>query len=198
MNTATEQYGSEAIDLSGTQYTVEQVGKDKNMQPEYEVRDGAGDTVFSGIYEMYQRKDEFSFADVDGNEIFTVKASGVVDVAGDYRLTDSHTGEDLVVLENDLSVLQDTWRIRGADDGSLLAEINSRGGLVTVARKILPLGRWIGHEHEITDSEGDTVGTIESEFAIFDEYDITITDTGSVPTAAVVIGTIVIDAIQGN
>lgn len=198
MSPATERYEPEAIDLAGNQYTIEQTGKDENMRPEYAARDAAGDTIFSGRYEMYQAKDEFSFADADGNEIFTVTASGTWDVAGDYLLTDSHTGDDLVVLENDLSLLQDTWRIREAADGSLLAEINSRGGLVSVARKILPLGRWIGHEHVITDAEGDAVGSIESDFAIFDEYDVTISDTSSVPTAAIVIGTIVVDAIQGN
>lgn len=198
MRTNTERYEPEAIDLSGNQYTVEQTGKDKNMRPEYEGTDVTGDTIFSGIYNMYQEKDEFSFVDVDGNEICTVEASGVLDIAGDYVLTDSHTGEDLVVLDNDLSLFQDTWRIRDAADGSLLAEVDSRGGFVTVGRKILPFGRWIGHEYEVTDAEGDVVGSIESEFAMFDEYEITITDTSSVPTEAILIGTAVIDGIQSN
>lgn len=192
------QHKPEAIDLSGTQYTVEQTGKDKNMRPEYAAKDVAGDTIFSGIYNMYQTKDSFSFVDPDGTELFTVTASGTWDIAGDYRLTDSHTEENLVILENDFSLFQDTWRVRDADDGSLLAEITSRGGLLTVGRKVLPLGQWIGHKYEITDAEGDAVGSIESDFALFDEYDITINDTSSVPTEPIVIGTIVIDAIQGN
>jgi len=194
----TQQYVPEAIDLSGNQYTVEQSGKDKNMRPEYEARDVAGDTIFSSTYRMYQKKDEFRFVDTDGNDIFTVKASGTWDIAGDHLLTDSHTGEDLVVLENDFSLFQDTWRIRDPDDGSLLAEISSRGGLVTVGRKILPLGQWIGHQYEITDSEGDSIGAIESDFAIFDEYEITLNNTSPVPTEPIVIGTVVIDGIQAN
>jgi len=198
MRATTDQYKPEAIDLSDTQYTVAQTGKDKNMRPEYEAKDVAGNTIFRGKYMMYQGKDAFTFTDSDGNEIFTVKASGTWDIAGDYCLTDRHTDEDLVMLENDFSLLQDTWRIRAIDDGSVLAEITSRGGLVTAGRKIIPLGQWIGHRYEITDAEGDAVGSIESEFAIFDEYDITISDTSSVPTEAIVIGTIVIDAIQAN
>jgi uncharacterized protein YxjI len=194
----TNQYQPEALDLSGSRYTVEQTGKDKNMRPEYEAKDTAGETIFSGLYEMYQTKDKFAFTDGDGDEMFTVEASGTLDIAGDYILTDSHTGEDLVVLENDFSLLRDSWRIRDADDESLLAEITSRGGFVTVGRKLLPFGRWIGHRYEITDAEGDSVGSIESEFAMFDEYDITISDTSSVPTAPIVIGTIVIDGIQAN
>jgi uncharacterized protein YxjI len=198
MRTTTERYEPAAIDLSGNQYTVEQTGKDENMRPEYEATNVTGDTVFSAIYNMYQKKDEFSFADGDGTEICAVKAEDAWDIAGDYVLADSRTGKDLVALENDVSLLQDTWRIRDADDGSLLAEISSRGGLITLGRTILPLGGWIGHEYEITDAEGDSVGSIESEFAVFDEYDITIADTSSVPTEAIVIGAVVIDGIQAN
>lgn len=194
----THQYRPEAIALTGTEYTVEQTGKDTNMRPEYAAKDVAGDTIFSGTYKMYQKKDEFSFVDADGDEIVTVTASGTWDIAGEYHLTDSHTEEDLVILDNDLSLFQDTWRIRDADDGSLLAEITSRGGLVTAGRKFLPFGQWIGHKYEVTDAEGDTVGSIESDFAVFDEYDITISDASSVPTEAIVVGIIVIDAIQAN
>lgn len=198
MTTTTRRYEPEAVHLSGSQYTVAQTGKDKNMRPEYEATDASGDTVFTCVYRMYQGEDEFPFRDDEGDEIFVVKASGTWDVAGDYVLTDSRTGEDLLVLDNDLSLFQDTWRIRDVDDGSVLAEIDSRGGLVTVGRKLLPLGGWIGHEYEITDTEGDAAGSIESDFALFDEYDVTISDTSSVPTAAIVIGTVVIDAIQAN
>lgn len=107
---------------------------------------------------------------------------------------------DLVILDTDISLLQDTWWIRDADDRSLLAEINSRGALVTLARKFLPIGQGIAHKYEITSSEGGSVGAIEVGFALFDfdQYEITLTDTSSIPTEAVVIGAIVIDAIQGN
>lgn len=196
--TGAEQYAFTALDLSGTEFTVEQTGRDENFRPEYEARDVTGDTLFQGTYQMYEEQDEFPFVDAEGNEIVTVTASGTWDVAGDYCLTDSHTGEDLLVLDNDLSLVQDTWRIRDADDGSLLAEINSRGALVTLGRKLLPFGQWIAHEYEITDAAGDPVGTIEGEFAIFDQYDIDLTDTSSVPAEPIVIGAIVIDAIQGN
>jgi uncharacterized protein YxjI len=147
---------------------------------------------------MYKGKDRISFVDPDETEIFTVTAGGTWDIAGDYLLTDDQTGEEIVILDNDLSLFQDTWQIRDPNDGSLLAEINSRGGAVTLGRKILPVGQWIGHKYEISDSDGEPVGSIESGFAIFDEYEITFSDTSSVPVAPIVIGAIVIDAIQGN
>ena len=193
-----QQYKTTALDLSGSQYTVEQTGTDKNFQPEYEARDVTGDTIFRCTHQMYEGNDTFPFLDTDGTELFTVEASGNWDIAGDYLLTDTQTGDELVVLDNDFSLLQDTWRIRDAEDGSLLAEINSRGALFTLGRKILPVGQWIGHKFEISDAEGTAVGTIESGFAVFDQYEITISDSSSVPIGPVVAGTVVIDAIQGN
>ena len=192
------QYEIGSLGLSGSQYTVEQTGTDKNFQPEYEARDVTGDTIFRCTHNMYEGNDSFPFVDTDGTELFTVEARGSWDIAGDYLLTDSKTGEDLVVLDNDFSLFQDTWRIRDAEDESILAEITSRGGFYTVGRKLLPVGQWIGHKFTIRDEEGKSVGTIESGFAVFDQYEITISDTSSVPTDPVVAGTVVIDAIQEN
>lgn len=195
-----QQYEPSAIDLSGSQYTIEQTGRDKNFRPEYEARDVAGDTFFRTTYQMYEGKDEFPIVDADGTELCRVKAIDTWDIAGDYLLTDSHTDDELVVFDNDLSLLQDTWRLRDPDDQSILAEIHSRGAVVTLARKLLPAGHGIAHKYEITDSAGNSVGSIEGEFALFDfeQYEITLTDTSSVPTEPVVIAAIVIDAIQGN
>jgi len=195
-----QQYELSALDLSGSQYTVEQTGRDTNFRPEYEARDVTGDTLFRTTYRMYEEKDEFPFVDADGTEFCRVKAIDTWDIAGDYLLTDSHADEELVIFDNDLSLLQDTWRLRDVDDQSLLAEINSRGGLITLARKLLPAGQGIAHKYEITDSENNSAGSIEGEFALFDfdQYEITLTDTSSIPTEAIVIGAVVIDAIQGN
>jgi len=193
-----QQYEIAALNLSGSQYTVEQTGTDENFQPEYEARDITGETIFRCTHQMYEGNDTFPFLDTDGTELFTVEASGNWDIAGDYLLTDSQTGEELVVLDNDFSLFQDTWRIRDAKDESLLAEITSRGTLFSVARKVLPVGQWIGHKFDITDADGAAVGTIESGFAVFDQYEITISDSSSVPIDPIVAGTVVIDAIQGN
>ena len=186
------------LDLSGTEYTVEQTGQDKNFRPEYEARNVTGDTIFYCTYNTYDGEDPSPFLDEDDNELLTVAASGALDIAGDYLLTDSRTDEAMVTLDNDFSLFQDTWRIRDAEDGSLIAKITSRGGLITVGRKLLPVGQFIGHRFEITDTDGNSVGTIESDFAVRDQYEITISDSSSVPVDPVVVATVVIDAIQGN
>ena len=198
--TALQQYEPSAVDLSGSQYTVEQTGRDTNFRPEYVAKDVTGDAIFRTTYQMYEKKDEFPFVDTEGTEICHVKAIDTWDIAGDYLLTDSHTDEELIIFDNDLSLLQDTWRLRDPDDRSLLATISSRGALYTLGRKLLPAGQGIAHKYEITDAADDPVGSIEGEFALFDfdQYEVTLSDTSSVPTAAIVIGAIVIDAIQSN
>lgn len=195
---APRRYDITGLGLSGTQYTVEQTGTDKNFRPEYEARDVTGDTIFRCTYNMYEGTDSFPFVDADGTELFTVTAGGAWDIAGDYLLTDSRTGADLVVLDNDVSLFQDTWRIRDAEDGSLLTEIDSRGALFTVGRKLLPAGQWIGHEFELSDAEGNSIGTIESDFGAFDRYEIAISDASLVPVDPIVAAAVVIDAIQEN
>jgi uncharacterized protein YxjI len=193
-----QQYEITGLGLSGSQYTVEQTGQDENLRPEYEARNVAGETILRCTYNMYEGKDRFPFVDQEGNELLSVEATATVDIAGDYVLTDAYTDEDLVVLDNDVSLFRDTWRIRDAGDGSLLAEINSRGGLVTVGRKLLPVGRFIGHRFDVTDPDDDSVGTIESDFAIRDEYEVTISDRSSIPVDPILVATVVIDAIQAN
>lgn len=195
---APERYEVTGLGLSGSEYVVEQTGQDENLRPEYEARDVTGETVFRCTYNMYEGQDTFPFVDEDGDELLTVRATGTIDVAGSYVLTDAQTGDELVVLDNDVSLLGDTWRIRDAEDGTVLAALASRGGLVALARTLLPVGQFIGHRFEVTDAEERSVGTIESGFAIRDQYEVTISDASSVPIDPIVAATVVVDAIQGN
>ncbi|NUB90476.1 hypothetical protein HTZ84_15620 [Haloterrigena sp. SYSU A558-1] len=191
----TREYDIQGIELVDDRYTVEQ-GFVRNK---YKALDAGGDTVLEGKQKMFKMKDEFPFTDGEGNEVFTVNAGGIIDVAGNYVLSDAQTGENLVVLDNDYSLLQDTWTIRDATTEEKLAEINSRGGLVTLARNIVPFGGWIPHKYEITDASGAHVGSISGRlFSLRDRYDITIDDASTVPKEPIVAAAMVIDAIQGN
>lgn len=187
-------YDLAGIDLLDTQYTVVQ----SSVRNKYKAMDAAGNTVLRGKHEMFEMQDEFPFTDGAGTEVFTVTASGRMDIAGDYLLTDSHTGEDLVVLDNDFSLLQDTWRIRDAEDRTVIATLHSRGAVFTLARKLLPIGELIPHKYEIVDATGEQIGSIDGQLSLRDQYDITIEETASVPKAPIVAGAMVIDAIQGN
>jgi uncharacterized protein YxjI len=187
-------YDIRGIDLSDDRYTVEQ----SLIRNKYVAEDADGDVVLRGKQKLFKMKEQFPFTDADGEDVFEVNAGGVIDVAGNYVLSDARTGEDLVVLDNDLSLLQDTWTIRDADTERTLAEINSRGAMVTLARNTLPFGEWIPHRYEITDRNGGHVGAIEGQFSFRDRYEITIDDASDVPKEPIVATAMVIDAIQGN
>ncbi|MFW5938381.1 MAG: LURP-one-related/scramblase family protein [Halanaeroarchaeum sp.] len=190
----TDDYSLERIELTDDHYTVEQ-GLIRNK---FRALDDDGEVVLRGKQKMLKLKEQFPFVDSDGEEVFEVNAGGIVDVAGDYTLTDAETGEDLVILDNDYSIFQDTWKIRDADTEAKLAEINSRGALTTMARSVVPFGGWIPHKYEITDLDGEHVGNIDGQLSLRDRYEVTIDDASDVPTEPVVAAAMVIDAIQGN
>jgi uncharacterized protein YxjI len=187
-------YDIGGVDLTDSSYTVVQ----SLIRNKYRATDASGDVVLRGKQKMFKLKEQFPFTDADGNDAFTVKAGGIIDVAGDYALVDAATGEELVTLDNDYSLLQDTWTVRDADDERALAKIESRGALTTIARNVLPFGHWIPHKYEITDVDGNHVGTIAGKFSLRDTYEISIDDAEQVPTEPVVAAAMVIDAIQGN
>lgn len=190
----TTQYDIEGIDLSDDRYTVEQ----SLIRNKYKATDGDDNTVLRGKQKLFKMKEEFPFVDADGNDVFSVKASGIIDIAGNYVLTDTRSGNDIVVLDNDFSIFQDEWTIRDIDSGVTLATITSRGALVTLARHYLPFGGWIPHEYEITDENGSHVGSIDGQFSLRDRYEIVIDDATNVPREPVVAAAMVVDAIQGN
>ncbi|WP_247003747.1 LURP-one-related/scramblase family protein [Halosolutus gelatinilyticus] len=190
----TRAYDIQGIELTDDRYTVEQ----SLIRNKYRALDAVGDVVLQGKQKMFKMKEEFPFVDGDGNEVFTVKAGGIIDVAGNYVLSDAQTGEDLVVLDNDFSFFQDTWIVRDATTEEKLAEINSRGAVVTLARNVVPFGGWIPHKYEITDREGGHVGSISGQFSLRDRYEIVIDDASTVPKEPIVAAAMVIDAIQGN
>ena len=183
------------IALDGNRYTVEQ----SLIRNKYAAYDEHGDLILRGKQKLLKMKEEFPFVGPDGEEVFTVKAGGILDVAGNYAIIDAGTGEEVVVLDNDFSVFKDVWTVRDADDGSALATITSRGALVTLARHFVPIvGPLIPHKYEIADQHGDHVGNIDGQFSFRDRYDIIIDDASDVPKEAVVAAAMVIDAIQGN
>jgi len=187
-------YDIAGIKLTDDSYAVEQ----SLVRNKYKAMDKAGNVVIRGKQKMFKLKEEFPFVDAQGNEVFTVKAGGIMDVAGNYVLSDAQTGEEIVILDNDYSILQDTWTIRDARTEAKIAEINSQGAAITIARNVVPFGGWIPHKYEITDVDGNHVGNIDGQFSLKDRYEITIDDASNVPKEAIIAAAMVIDAIQGN
>jgi len=190
-----DEYDISGIELTDDSYTVIQ-GVIRNK---YKALDDTGETVLRGKQELFKLKEKFPFVDGDDEEVFTVTASSIIDIAGDYILADAETDDPVVILDNDFSMLQDTWTIRDPETNEALAEITSRGAAVTLARNLLPFGEVIPHKYEITDPQDAHVGDIDGQFTLLkDTYEVTIDDASSVPKEPVVAAAMVIDAIQGN
>ena len=188
------QTGISRLDLTDEEYTVQQA----LIRNKYEAMDDDGEIVLRGKQKLFKMKEEFPFVGPDGEDVFTVKAGGIIDIAGNYVIRDAETEADLAILDNDFSIFQDTWRIRDPRDESLVARIDSRGAAITLARNVIPFGYLIPHKYEITDADGGHVGSIHGRLSIKDRYEITIDDASSVPKEPVVAAAMVIDAIQGN
>jgi uncharacterized protein YxjI len=189
-------YDIGGIDISDDHYTVEQ----NLVRNKYEALDEQGNTVLKGKQKTFKLKEEFPFVNEDDEEVFTVKAQQIRDYEGQYVLTDARSGEDIVALDHEYSLIEQitgaTWTIRDAETDAELAEITSRK-FVGLFRTGL-LGNLIPHHYEITDADGGHVGTISGELSMKDRYEIEIEDASSVPREPVVAAAMVIDAIEGN
>ncbi|MFA9504479.1 hypothetical protein ACERIM_17090 [Natrinema sp. H-ect1] len=189
-------YDIEGLDLSADQYTVEQ----NLIRNQYTALDDRGNTVLEGKQKTFELKEEFPFVDADGEDVFTVTAQQIRDYEGQYVLTDARSGEDVVVLDHEYSLLEQitgaTWTIRDPETDAELAAITSRK-FVGLFRTGL-LGNLIPHHYEITDADGGHVGSISGQLSMKDRYDIEIDDASSVPRVPVVAAAMVIDAIEGH
>jgi uncharacterized protein YxjI len=190
------QYDIEGLDLSSDHYTVEQ----NLVRNQYTALDDRGNTVLQGKQKTFKLKEEFPFVDENGEDVFTVRAQQIRDYEGQYVLTDARSGEDIVVLDHEYSLLEQitgaTWTIRDPETDTELAEITSRK-FVGLFRTGL-LGNLIPHHYEITDANGGHVGTISGHLSMKDRYDVEIDDASSVPREPIVAAAMIIDAIEEN
>ncbi len=187
-------YDLTGLELPDDQYEVVQ-GLFRNK---YKATDGRGNVVLRGKQKMLKMKEEFPFYDGTDTHVMSVKAGGILDVAGDYTLTDEATGEPVVVLDAEFSFFGDTWRIRDPDDERLIATIESKSTVADVLRHVHAVFGIIPHKYEITDADGRHVGSIDGKFSLKDKYSVRIDDASTVPKEAVLAAAMVVDAIEGN
>ena len=116
---ASTPYDISTVDLDDDRYEVTQSA----IRNKYVVRDSTGNVVLRGKQKMFKMKEEFPFVNGNDEDAFTVKAGGIMDVAGNYAITDAGTGEEVVVLDEDFSLFVENWTIRDPDTGESLATI---------------------------------------------------------------------------
>ena len=187
-------YSISTVRLVDDRYEIKQPA----IRNKYVVRDSTGEVVLRGKQKLLKMKEEFPFLTGDGADAFTVKAGGIMDVAGNYTLTDAGTGEDVVVLDEELSLLSETWRIRDPDSGTVLATIRSKNKLLSALRHLVEAANLVPNKYEIVDPDGTHVGDIDGQFSLRDTYTVSIDDATTVPKEAVVATACVLDALENK
>ena len=187
-------YDISTVDLHDDRYEVKQSA----IRNKYAVRDSAGDVVLRGKQKMFKLKEEFPFVTGDGDDAFTVKAGGIMDVAGNYAIVDSGTGEEVVVLDEEFSLFVENWTIRDPETGEPLATIRSKNKLMAALRHLVGAANLVPNKYEIFDADGGHVGDIEGKFSLRDAYTVTIDDASDVPKEAVVAAACVLDALENQ
>ena len=187
-------YDISTVDLSDDRYEVKQ----SLVRNKYTVRDSAGDVVLRGKQKMFKLKEEFPFVTGDGEDAFSVKAGGIVDIGGNYAIVDAGTGEEVVVLDEDYSLFVENWTIRDPDTGEALATIKSKNKLLSGLRHLVGAANLIPNKNEIFDADGGHVGDIEGQFSMRDAYTVTVDDASNVPKEAVVAAACILDALENQ
>ncbi|WP_423995390.1 LURP-one-related/scramblase family protein [Halorubrum trapanicum] len=189
-----DEYDISTVDLSDDRYEVKQ----SLVRNKYTVRDSAGNVVLRGKQKMFKLKEEFPFVTGDGEDAFSVKAGGIIDVGGNYAIVDAGTGEEVVVLDEDYSLFVENWTIRDPDTGEALATIESKNKLLSGLRHLVGAANLIPNKYEIFDADGGHVGDIEGQFSMRDAYTVTVDDASDVPKEAVVAAACILDALENQ
>lgn len=192
--TGNRKYDIHNVDLSDDHYMIEQ----SLIRNKYKLTDKNDNTVLKGKQGMFKMKEEFPFVNGDGEEAFTVKAQGIMDVAGNYTLFDAESGDAVVVLDEDLSFLTENWRIRDPETEETLASIRSKNKVLSALRHLSDLANIAPNKYEIFDANDRKVGEIAGELSLKDTYKVTIDKSSDVPREAVMAVACVIDALENK
>ena len=187
-------YDISTVYLDDDRYEVTQ----SLIRNKYAVRDSGGDVVLRAKQTLFKLKEEFPFVTGDGAEAFTVKASGIMDVAGTYAIVDAGTDEEVVVLDEDFSLFSEHWTVRDPESGAALATIDSKSKLLSALRHFVSVANLIPNKYEIFDADGDHVGDIEGKFSLRDAYTVSIDDASDVPREAVIASACILDALENK
>jgi len=187
-------YDISTVDLDDDRYEVKQSA----IRNKYVVRDSAGNVVLRGKQKIFKMKEEFPFVTGDGEDAFTVKAGGIIDIAGNYAIRDAGTGEEVVVLDEDFSLFVENWTVRDPESGEPLATIRSKNKLLSALRHLVSVANLVPNKYEIFDADGSHVGDIEGQFSLRDTYTVSIDDASNVPKEAVIAAACILDALENQ
>jgi uncharacterized protein YxjI len=132
---------------------------------------------------MAIKEDVRFFADQDETqELFRIKARRMIDIGGNYDVTDA-AGQKIGVLQKVFrkSLFRSTWRILGPDDQEL-ASAQERSLFLAIARRLVDFVPYVGeyipipYNFEINDPAGKRIGGMDRKFQIRDKYVLDLSD----------------------
>lgn len=187
-------YNITKLDMTDTHYEIKQ----SLIRNKYKVTDTDGNIVLKGKQKMFKMKEEFPFVTEDGEEVFTVKAGSMIDIAGTYTLIDSATDEDVVVLDENLSLFVEDWKIRDPETDEVIARIASKNKILSTLRHLSDLANFIPNEYEIFNADDKKIGEISGQFSLKDTYDVSVDKSSDVPREVVMASACILDALENK
>lgn len=175
----------------------------------YEVRQKLGIRTRYNVYEgdaeepfltskkkSFKLKEDFRFSDPEsGDDLFRVRADSVLDISTAYDIVDERTGEQVgAVKRSVMSMFKHEYQLLDPE-GNLVATVTEDSWIKAFLRRrvttLLPFS------YSIDAPDGTHVGDISEQFALRDKYDIDLA-SDDIDPRLVVVGAVVIDAIEGN
>ncbi|MFC6724755.1 hypothetical protein ACFQE1_10295 [Halobium palmae] len=158
--------------------------------------DGTDDPILQSKKKSFRLKEDFRFTDPrTGEEAFRVTTGKILDINAAYDIEDSRTGEPVgAVKRSMMSFLKHEYQLLDPD-GNVVATLTEDNHLMALLRrKVTTL---IPFNYDIVSPSGEKVGDVSERFSLRDRYDIDLYGDDVDPRLAVV-GTVVVDAIEGN
>jgi uncharacterized protein YxjI len=178
--------------FDGTSYEVRQkigIGTKYNV---YE--SGSDDPILTAKKKKLRLKEDFRFTTPEGEEAFRVTADSVLDIAAAYDIVDSRTGERVGSVKREVaSILRHEYALLDAD-GEVVAFLREDNRVMAAVRRLITT--LVPFSYDIVTPDGTSVGEVNERFSFRDTYRIDL--TGDVDPRLAVVGTVVVDAIEGN
>lgn len=169
--------------LTDDQYTIGH----SLIERRYTVTDGDGNPVLRGRQDRFSFKPSFSFLSQDGEERFSIEAGSTEDTAGSYTVIDLIADEPVAVLDDDISLLEETWIIRHPDTGEERASIHSQNRIASGLRHVSVLSTALPDTYDIRSPRRKPVGHIASQLSLSDRYTVSLDESTTVPTEIIIV-----------
>ncbi|WP_224267941.1 hypothetical protein [Haloprofundus salinisoli] len=164
----------------------------------YDIYENSGsEPILTSKQKKLRLKEDFRFTDAEtGEERIRVRASQILDVNAAYDIVDSQTDEPIGAVKRRVSsFLKHEYELHDAD-GNVVALVKEDNHLMAAIRRLVTT--LLPFSYSVTSPDGSEVyGTISEQFSFRDRYSISLT-SGDLDPRLVVVGSVVIDAIEDN